>query len=178
MKTSRTPGFVLALLYLFFLGYLTFSSGQLPDPVATHFDGSGQPNGWMSRFSHLLFMLVFGFAFPFLVVAALYVVRFLPSTFINIPRRDYWLAPERRADTFAWLFRHSLWFACIGVSFITGIHYLIVRANAQPPAQLPTPLLLTLAGAFLAALATWAIAMIQHFRRTAGHPTECAKPEA
>ena len=167
MKTSRAPGLVLSLLYLFFLGYLAFSAGQLPDRVATHFDGSGQPNGWMSRSTHLLFTLVLGLGIPLFVVAVLFVVRFLPDSIINIPRRDYWLAAERRAETVAWLFRHSLWFACISVSFITGVHYLIVRANARPPAQLSTPWLLGMVGCFLVALAIWVISMILHFCRAA-----------
>jgi uncharacterized membrane protein len=167
MKTSRAPALVLALLYLCFMGYLAFSSSQLPDRVATHFDGSGQPNGWMSRSSHLLFISVLGFAVPLFVVAILFVVRFLPNSIINIPHRDYWLAAERRTDTCAWLFRHSLWFACIGVSFITGVHYLIVQANAQPPAQLSTLWLLGMIGCFLVALAAWSIVMLAHFRRPA-----------
>jgi serine/threonine-protein kinase len=167
MKTSRTPVAILSLLYLFFLGYLLFSSGQLPDLVATHFDGSGRPNGWMSRSSHLLFTLVLGLAFPLFVVAILFVVRFLPDSIINIPHRDYWLAAGRRADTFAYLFRHSLWFACIGVSFVTSVHYLIVQANAQRPAQLSAPWLLGMAGCFLVSLAFWGIFLILHFRRAA-----------
>ncbi len=165
MKTSRTPALVLVLLYLCFLAYLALSSGQLPDRVATHFDVSGRPNGWMSRSSHLVFMLVLGFAFPLFVVAVHYAVRFMPGSVINIPRRDYWLAAERRAETFAYLFRHSLWFACIGVGFITGVHYLIVRANAQPPGHLSTPWLLGMVGCFLVALSTWAVVMFRHFRR-------------
>src|SRR2546427_7634657 len=41
-----------------------------------------------------------------------YVVRFLPVNSINIPNRNYWLAPERRVVTFDFLFRHLLWLAC------------------------------------------------------------------
>ena len=135
MKTARTPALVLALLYFCFLGYHAFSSGQLPDQVATHFDSSGQPNGWMSRSTHLLFTMALCFGVPLFVVATLFVVRCLSDSIINIPHRDYWLAAERRAETCAWLFRHSLWFACIGVSFITGVQYLIVRAVGRAVAS-------------------------------------------
>ncbi len=69
MKTLRTPLLVLGLLYLCFFGYLAASSSQLPERVATHFDGSGQPDGWSSRSDHLRFMLVFGLAFPLFVPA-------------------------------------------------------------------------------------------------------------
>src|SRR6185503_5032974 len=112
MKTARGPALVLGLLYLCFLGYLATSSGQLPDRVATHFDGSGRSNGWMSRSFHLWFTLVLGLAFPLIVAVILFFARFLPDNFLNIPRRDYWLSAERRADTFTYLFRQSLWFAC------------------------------------------------------------------
>jgi ABC-type Fe3+ transport system permease subunit len=167
MKTSRGPAVVLGLLYLCFLGYLAMASGQLPDRVATHFDGSGQPNGWMSRSSHLWFTLVLGLAFPLIGAVLLFCTRFLPDNLINIPRRDYWLSAERRDDTFAYLFRQSLWFACIGVCFVTAIQFLIVRANLHAPGQLSTPLLFAVTGGFLLALAMWAISTILHFRRVA-----------
>ena len=167
MKTARGPALVLGLLYLFFLGFLALSSGQLPDRVATHFDGSGLPNGWMSRSSHLWFTVVLGLAFPLIVAVVLFCIRFLPDSLINIPKRDYWLSAERRSDTFAYLFRQSLWFACIGVCFVTAIQFLIVRANLYRPAHLSTPLLFAVTGGFLLALAVWAIAMIRHFRQVA-----------
>ena len=167
MKTARGPALILGLLYFCFAGYLALSSGQLPDRLATHFDGSGQPNGWMNRSFHLWFILIFGLTFPLIVAVVLFFARFLPDGLINIPRRDYWLAAERRADTFAYLLRHAIWFACIGVCFVAGIHLLIVRANAQLPAHLSTPLLLSVVGAFLAALVAWAVALVRHFRRGA-----------
>src|SRR3954468_21478203 len=110
MKSRPTPALILGLLYLCFLGYLISSAPQLPDRVATHFGAGGEPDGWMSRSSHLLFMGVFGLAFPLFVVGLFFILRFLPDSGLNIPHRDYWLAPERRSETFAYLFRHSLWF--------------------------------------------------------------------
>ena len=165
MNTARGPALVLGFLYLCFLAYLAMSSGQLPERLATHFDGSGQPNGWMSRSFHLWFILIFGLTFPFIVAVVLFFARFLPNHLINIPRRDYWLATERRDDTFAYLFRQALWFACISVCFVAGIHILIVRANLQLPAHLSTPLLFGVAGGFLAALIVWCVALVLHFRR-------------
>jgi ABC-type Fe3+ transport system permease subunit len=164
MKTARGPALVLGFLYLCFLIYLAASSGQLPERLATHFDRDGQPNGWMSRSFHLWFILIFGLTFPFLVAVVLFLARFLPDCFINIPRRDYWLAAERRADTFAYLLRQSLWFACIGVCFVAGLHFLIVQANLRPPAHLSLPLLLSVAGTFLLSLVVWALSLVRHFR--------------
>jgi hypothetical protein len=135
MKTLRTPSYILGFLYLCFVGYLIFSTWQLPERVATHFNAGGQPDGWMSRFSHLLIMAVFGFAFPLFFVGLFFGLRFVPDA-LNVSNRDYWLAPERRIETFDYLFRQGLWRACMAVCFVTGLHYMIIHANFQPNADL------------------------------------------
>jgi hypothetical protein len=135
--------------------------------VATHFNGGGEPNGWMSRSDHQKFMLIFGLAFPLLVVLLCYLTRFLPSGLVNIPRRDYWLAPERRKETSDYLVRHSLWFACLAVCFVIGLQYSIVQANQQTPPHLSTMVFLALVGSFLAGTAVWVVVLCRHFRRAA-----------
>jgi hypothetical protein len=76
---NKSPLLVLGVLYLCFFGCLARSSSQLPSRVATHFDGSGRPNGWMSRTAHLQFMTVFGLGFPLFVPALIYASRLLPD---------------------------------------------------------------------------------------------------
>jgi ABC-type Fe3+ transport system permease subunit len=166
MKTMRTPALVIGLLYFCFFGYLAFSSSHLPTHVATHFDSSGQPSGWMSRSSHLRSMIVFGLAFPLFVPAICYVSRFFPQ-FYNIPHRDYWLAPARRGEVANYFFRHSLWFASMALCFVTGIHFSIIRANNLGRAHLSTPLVAALAGGFLAGTVIWGVRMFRHFNHVA-----------
>jgi ABC-type Fe3+ transport system permease subunit len=167
MITLRTPALVLGLLYLCFFGYLAASSSQLPSRGATHFDGHGQPNGWMSRAAHLRFMVVFGVGFPLFVPAIVYASRFLPDRFYNLPHREYWLAPARRTETMAYLFRHSLWFASMALCFVIGIQFSIIQANRLAPSHLSTMLVLALAGGFLAGTAVWGVSLIRHFHRVA-----------
>ena len=169
MITLRTPALVLGLLYLCFFGYLAASSSQLPSRVATHFDGHGRPNGWMSRDAHLRSMIVFGLAFPLFVPAIVYASRFLPDQLYNLPHRDYWLAPARRPETMAYLFRHSLWFASMALCFVIGIHFSIIHANSLAHAQLSTLWVVALAGCFLAGTVVWGVSMIGHFNRVARH---------
>jgi ABC-type Fe3+ transport system permease subunit len=157
------PLLVLGLLYLCFFGYLASSSSQLPRRVATHFEGSGCPNGWMSRDAHLRAMLVFGLAFPLFVPVIVYGSRFLPDQLYNLPHRDYWLAPARRPETMAHLFRHSLWFSPMALMFVIGIHFSIIHANSLAHAHLSTLLVLAMAGCFLAGTAVWAASLIRHF---------------
>jgi ABC-type Fe3+ transport system permease subunit len=167
MKTRLTPLLVLGLLYLCFFGCLASSSSHLPERVAAHFDGSGRPNGWMSRTAHLRFMAVFGLAFPLFVPAIVYASRFLPDQLYNLPHRDYWLAPARRTDTMAYLFRHSLWFAPMALCFALGIHFSIIHANSLARTHLSTVSVLALAGCFLAGTVIWGVSLIRHFNHPA-----------
>jgi len=172
MKTLRTPLLVLGLLYLCFFGYLAWSSSHLPDRVATHFDGSGRPDGWMSRTAHLRFMGVFGLAFPLFVPALVFISRFLPDQLYNLPHRDYWLAPARRAETMAYLFRHALWFSPMALGFAIGIHASIIYANQLARVHLSAVLALALGGCFVAGAVVWGISLMRHFHAGSrrGHP--------
>jgi uncharacterized membrane protein len=150
MKLLWIPALIVVLLYQCFLGCWVWSGSQLPERVATHFNGGGEPNGLMSRSANQMFMLAFGLAFPLVIVMLSYATRFLPRGLVNIPHRDYWLAPERRAETSNYLLHHSLWLACLAVCFVIGIQYSIVQANRLSPPHLSTPVLLSLVGSFLA----------------------------
>jgi hypothetical protein len=163
MNAIRTPALVLAVLYLCFFGYLTMSGPRLPARVATHFDAGGHPNGWMSRNDDLLFMGVFGLCFPMLVPAVSYLSRFLPDGLHNIPRQDYWFAPERRAQTMAYLFRQSLWFASMALCFVIGIQASVIRANTAAQAHLSGEFIVALAVGFIIGTALWVKAIFRHF---------------
>jgi ABC-type Fe3+ transport system permease subunit len=165
VKVFRAPILVLGLLYLCFFGCLAFSRSQLPSRVATHFNGSGQPDGWMSRDDHLRWMTLFGLGFPLLVPVLVSFSRLLPDSLYNIPNREYWLGPERRTETHSYLLRHSLWFSSLALCFVIGINFSIIHANRLPQVYLPTLAVLALAGAFLVGTAVWAISLISHFKR-------------
>jgi uncharacterized membrane protein len=165
MKPFWIPSVVLILLYQAFLGFWVWSGSHLPDRVATHFNGGGEPNGWMSRSDHQTFMLVFGLAFPLVIVLLSYATRFMPRSLVNIPHRDYWLAPEKRAETSNYMIRHSLWLACLTVGFVVGIQFSIVQANAQLPPHLSNSMLLAVVVPFLTGTLVWVLILWRHFRR-------------
>jgi uncharacterized membrane protein len=164
MKTLRTPALLLGLLYLCFFGCLAVAKPSVPTRIASHWDGSGQPDGWMSSSDHLRYMIVFGLVFPLFVPAICYITRFFPRGF-NIPHRDYWLAPERRGEFFGYLFRHSLWFACMALLFVIGVHFSILHANASAQAYFSPLLVLGLVGPFLVGTAIWVTKLIRYVNR-------------
>jgi serine/threonine-protein kinase len=167
MKTLRTPAIVLAALCVGFLIYLACSTSLLPERVAIHFGASGQPNGWMSRSTHLVLMGALGMGLPLISVIIALVIRLVPARFINLPNRDYWLSPERQSQTCIYISRQLIWLACLEVVFFAGIQFLIVEANRIAPVQLPMEMFLWLIGGFLVAVALWVIVLIRHFIKVA-----------
>lgn len=164
MKPLRTSLIVLVLLYVGFLCFWAWSATQLPERIATHFNLSGQPDGWMSRSADQGLTLLLSVFFPSFVVVLSFISRYVPGI-TNIPNRDYWLAPERRKQTSNYLVRHSIWFACLAILFVTGIQYSTLQANKQSPPQLSTSMIFLVAGPFLAGVAVWMAVLLRHFRR-------------
>lgn len=154
---------LLVLLSLGFAASLAWSAAALPMQVATHFNAAGDPDGWMNRSSHLVAMSLFGFGFPLLFIAVFRSIRWLPSCVVNIPRREYWLAPERRAESERFLLHHSVWLACTASAFVTGLNLLIVASNQSQPPHLPTAWVLMLAGTFLAFVGGWIFQLHRRF---------------
>lgn len=165
MKATRTPAIIFALLYGVFLLFLINSAAHLPEEMASHFNGSGQPDDWMSRKSYLLIIGTLACALPGLFVLFAFMTRFFPVNTINLPQRDYWLSTERRAETFAYIVRHTLWLGCLMICFIATIHYLTLQANRSTPVHFATGPAVKVIGVFVAVFVAWIFALIRHFRR-------------
>jgi hypothetical protein len=162
--STRWPIVTLAVLWLVFLAHVVQSTGELPDRVASHFDFQGRPNDFMGRTGYRLFMAGFGCLFPWLMPGiALFLRR--SQAKLNLPNRDYWLAPERRDETYAYFFRHSLWFAALSLAFVAGLHQLVVEANAVQPPRLSNTGVGSVVWLFLAGVVAWSISLVVHFSR-------------
>lgn len=164
MNSLRSPVSALAALVVLSWLHLRYFLPRLPDRIATHFNGSGVPDGWMSRATLGFFDLVL-LAFVLLVVigsAAL--TRVFPVSLINVPHRDHWFAPERRRQSHQRLFRHMMWLACVVVAFLIGVRHVVFLANLQPgPPRLSGMGIVSLMAAFLAALVVWIVRLYRLF---------------
>lgn len=168
---------ILVVLWIGFGASLLGSVPLLPQRMATHFDGAGHPNGWMSRSEHLIFMAAFGVGFPLFILGMCRAARYLPTSAINIPHRGYWLAAERRDESTDYLFQHSVWLACLGVAFITGLHWSVVFSNQRQPVHLPMTWVFAVTGPFLCGVVVWVVGLYRRFRKPpdqAGNTTTVA----
>lgn len=137
---------------------------QLPAVVASHFDGDGFANGWSSR--NVFFTIYLG------VVALLIgVFAVLPRWFgergklqLNLPNRDYWLAPERRRQTLDFFQRQML---ILGIAHLALAIYTIqlaIIANLQQAGRLHGSLIWLL-GLYFLFLAAWLTRIYLKFRK-------------
>ena len=158
---------VFALLCGAFVADVLLTTNHLSEPIATHFGLHGEANGWMTRAVHLRYLLGLGLGLPVAILLLSQIITRLGGAGLNIPHRDYWLAPERRAQTLAFAQRMLVWCACLMVVFFALINHLILRANTHAPAALAGAELWLPIALFLAAMAIWTTLFIRPFFRKA-----------
>jgi uncharacterized membrane protein len=157
MTVSRT---VLLLLVVLAIFQYTHFEPLLPDRVASHFGSSGQPNDWTSKGAYMGINLaaIVGFAGLFIGIGAL--TRQLPAEWINLPHKDYWLAPERRAATLDQFQRQMEWMGAGTVAFYLFVLQLTIEANLQGHA-LDNRIFWTGFSILMVATAVWVVNLIR-----------------
>ena len=165
MRRDSSAGALVALIFLtvFAAVFVIYTTRYLPDRVATHFGGDNQANGWMSRDGYLLFILSFTIGISCLVS---FVVGTLPGKFpqwINVPNRDYWLAPQRREESLRYLNAQGKRLGCLIVMMMLGMHYVILKANYMQPPMLPLSSFAPILVGFSVALVWWVIRLYRRF---------------
>lgn len=156
-----------AALVLSFLSNLILSLVSLsilPDRIAIHFGPGGAPNGWASNLTNTLIML----CMQILVFCALYfapkLLERVPSKWISLPNRDFWLMPQHRSKAVE-KFSHYMWqFGTALFLFMLFVGLLTFRANLSDPIGLDESLFLTGLAIFLAYTLYWTVVLLRSFR--------------
>jgi len=162
-----SPLWIMFLLWVLFGVLLAATYDQWPAQVATHFDLQGNPNGWMSRAGNLVAHVLLAVGMPLLIYGIFSLTSLFPTQLINLPRREYWLAPERRAETLRELRRQSLWLGCLIILFTAGLYVVTLLANQDNPPKLDPRGVLLVLGGFLLSLAIWVVFLLRRFSKAA-----------
>jgi len=117
-------------------GYVGYSGLHMPTLVASHFGASGIADAFMPRSRYLTMMLCVTVLLPMVVTVPLSIGLSNPNLKINLPNRDYWLAPEHREETVTYIRQQMLRFGVALLLFICFAHWLVARANAHTPPML------------------------------------------
>ena len=127
----RIGYFLTFALVLLTFGQAAWSWSAMPERMASHFNAAGQPDAWISR--NAFFSLFLGLQI-FMAALLLGLGRFgrlLPESLINLPHKEYWLAPERREGTFRRVESCMVWIAVATAALLSWILQLTLNANQQ-----------------------------------------------
>jgi uncharacterized membrane protein len=165
MNNSRLPQW----LYVFLLVCGAIGAAHyyplLPERMASHFASDGTPNGWQPKEVFLLLMgmvagvtATIGFLAPGLIARR-------PASQINLPNKEYWLAPERRAATMEFIAGQMRWFACAVLFVILFGGHEAIQANLREVVRFDSLAMLVVLVGFLAFVLVWAVGFVRHFSR-------------
>ena len=162
---SRLPKLIFVLLALYAAVHFSSVYPQLPGVVASHFDRRGTPAGWQTKqafFTVFVGMTVLCVLIGFGLAS---IMGVLPVQLINLPNKNYWLAPEQREETLEWLKAYFGWFACaIYVVMIVAFDY-AVQSNLHPNHPPAAALLWYTLGGLLTFIIAWLVRMFTKFLR-------------
>ena len=145
--------------------YFSTYYAQLPDVVASHFNGRGMPNGWQTKpaFFGLLaavsvLVAMIGFGIPRSIAS-------LPPQWINLGNNQYWLAPEHLAETLAFLNAYFAWFSCAVFMIVILTFDYAMQSNLHPDHRPEVSRMWYILAGFLAFVVVWIIRMFTRFSR-------------
>ena len=158
----KLPVGILAVLALLMVVQMAYYYLQLPDTVASHFDATGTPNGWMSKTAFVVIILA---ALPLSAAptAGFALVLHHVQDAMNLPNKEYWLAPERRDNTLAFVGASMIWIESLIVALLLVINYFVCRLNIDGDNRLALPMIPTLV-VFLGGLSVIITRMVLRFK--------------
>lgn len=158
----RLGRILIYVLIGFILAQGVFFYPNLPQLLASNFDGAGNPNGWMSKEAFLsleaglLTFILGAFALvPFVMARA-------PHSVINLPRRDFWLASERKAETVLTIRKYFEWFSVLLIALFIAVNHIVFLTNISKEI-FPTRIFLVILVVFLVLTILGTVKFIRHF---------------
>lgn len=147
------------------IGQAFYYTPKLPERVASHFGARGVADGWQTPSSFLTFNLLLIGLMALTFGAMPLLIRRLPATLINVPHRDYWLAPERREETRRRLGDGLFWLGALTMVFLIGVLQLVIAANLGPPPPVLGGSFWPLLGGYLVIVTAASVAYVRQFSR-------------
>ena len=124
MSLRRIGYLVFGILVLLSVIQTFYYYPQLPDRVATHFDLKGQANGWAGKSSQLYFSLGLTLFLSLVFFGLNWIMPKFPDSMVNLPHKEYWLAPERRDQSYRTLTHYMIWFGAATMLLLSVIQQL------------------------------------------------------
>ena len=140
------------------------SLAMLPDRVAIHFGADGMADGWAPAYVNALLMTGIHLLLFFSLYFSPRLMLLFPAKWINLPNKEYWLAPRNQSRTmekissFMWRFGTAMFL------FLFVITVLTLQANLSEINRLNLNTFLPALGVLLGYTVWWTITFFRAFR--------------
>ncbi len=166
METLLSARSILWLLVAVSCAHIAYYYPLLPERVASHFGPNGIADGYMHKSEFATFYVVLVIIVAAILTGIGELVRHTPDDLINLPNKEYWLAPERHDATIARINAQMASFGVATMALLLAIMHLAIVANlgeARPPqlSQLFYPFFLV----YIAYVIYWTVEMMRGFSR-------------
>jgi uncharacterized membrane protein len=172
MKLDKIPLRMILLLLALAAIQFAYYYPKLPDTLAVHFGASLAADGWQSKQGFVVAYACVEVGMVVTLLAIGFVMGRVPVGMVNIPNRDYWLAPERKKETLRYVMTQVGWIMVATLGYLIAIAQVIlvanVRAAGRPPA-LPGDFWAVVV-VFMAAIAWFIVGIYRRFGKPPRHP--------
>jgi uncharacterized membrane protein len=163
MSSPRLPRIIFGVIAIIAAAECVLDYRQLPNRMASHFGASGAANGWMTKPAFFaIYAVMIGLSALVGFLAPRSIEKKSPAR-INLPNKEYWLAPEHRAETFAFFRRSFAWYSCALLLILVLVMGLAIQANFTSPPRMPTGPILSVIIGFVLFNLVWVIGLVRHF---------------
>ena len=163
--SARLPTSIFVFLVFIGLVQANYHAAHLPRVIATHFGKGGMANGWQTKGVSFYTEAVLVLLTAAIAFGVPRLIEMVPLYLVNLQNKEYWFAPERRAETLAHFRAQFAWFGCAMLAFLLVVYELVFRANLVLPHQLNTTAFVTTLFTYLAFVAIWVVRLLVHFSR-------------
>lgn len=162
---SRLPKLIFVLLALYAAVHFSDLYSQLPNVVASHFNARGAANGWQTKQAFFGVLVIVSAVVAIVGFAVPKIISVLPSQMVNLPNKNYWLAPERATETMEFLQTSFAWFACALFLFNILVFDYAIQINLNPQHPPSSARFWYVLAGFLGFVFVWTVRILTKFLR-------------
>ncbi|MCP4803827.1 MAG: DUF1648 domain-containing protein [Proteobacteria bacterium] len=137
---------------------------QLPEMMASNFNGAGDPHAWQTKATFVGLFTAAGVGSFLLVGLSASLIRRTPAHLLSIPNKDYWMAPGRAEQTVATLSNRLLEFCNVSLVGLVHLFHHLCATNVAGNPHLPSGFGWGFAGYMIFTL-VWTAWLILSYRR-------------